>query len=56
MHIWVYENAGDREAKRAAMWKDPDWLAYVAESGKLGALEKQRNSLLTPVEFFDPPR
>lgn len=56
VHIWVYENAGDREARRAAMWKDPDWLAYVKESGKLGALARQQNSLLTPVEFFDPPR
>ena len=23
VHIWVYENAGDREAKRAAMQADP---------------------------------
>jgi hypothetical protein len=41
MHIWVYENAADREAKRAAMWADPDWLAYTVESAKLGALIKQ---------------
>ena len=54
IHIWAYENAGDREAKRAAMWSDPDWLAYAAESAKLGALEKQENILTNPVDFFPP--
>lgn len=52
MHIWVYESAGDREAKRAAMWADPDWIAYTQESAKLGALEKQDNKLFTPVSFY----
>ena len=52
MHIWVYENAGDREARRAAMWADPDWLAYIQESANLGALEAQENRLMVPVDFF----
>ncbi len=52
MHIWVYQNAGDREAKRAAMWADPDWIAYVEESAKLGALVQQENKLMRPVDFF----
>ena len=49
VHIWVYENAGDREAKRAAMWADPDWIAYTQESAKLGALEAQENKLINSV-------
>jgi hypothetical protein len=52
IHIWLYDNAADREQKRAAMWADPDWLAYVEESAKLGALEKQKNILMRPVDFF----
>jgi hypothetical protein len=52
LHIWVYENAADREAKRAAMMADPDWLAYLQESAKLGALVRQRNKLMRPVDFF----
>ena len=52
IHIWVYESAGDRETKRAAMWADPEWIAYTVESGKLGALDSQENRLMTPVEFF----
>jgi hypothetical protein len=55
VHIWVYENAGDREAKRAAMWADKDWLAYTVESAKLGALASQSNKLMTPVNFFPEP-
>jgi hypothetical protein len=51
VHIWVYENAGDREAKRAALWADPGWLAYVKKSAELGALERQSNKLMTPVGF-----
>ena len=52
VHMWVYENAADREEKRAAMWADPDWVAYTQESAKLGALERQENKLMTPVDFF----
>ena len=52
LHIWVYQSAGDREAKRAAMWADPEWIAYTEESAKLGALVRQRNILMRPVDFF----
>ncbi len=51
VHIWAYENAGDREAKRAALWSDPEWLAYTKKSAELGALIKQTNKLMTPVGF-----
>jgi NIPSNAP len=52
LHIWQYENAADREKRRAAMQADPEWIAYLEESGKLGALESQQNALMKPVEFF----
>jgi len=51
IHIWVYENAGDREAKRAALWADPEWIAYTQASAALGALDKQKNILMTPTDF-----
>ncbi len=53
VHIWVYENAGDREAKRGALWSDPDWLAYTKKSRELGALVEQSNKLMKPVSFVD---
>ena len=52
IHIWAYEDAADRARKRAAMQADPDWIAYVEESAKLGALEKQDNRLMMPAAFF----
>jgi hypothetical protein len=52
IHIWAYENAADREKRRAAMQADPEWQAFLEESSKLGALEHQQNQLMTPVSFF----
>jgi len=52
VHIWVYQNAADREARRAAMQADPAWQAYLKLSAEAGYLVSQRNQLLTPVSFF----
>ena len=56
VHIWVYENAADREKKRAAMMADPGWQDYLKRSAALGALVSQSNRLMVPVDFFDPPK
>lgn len=56
IHVWVYENAGDREAKRAALQADPDWAAYLKISREAGYLESQVNTLMTPVGFAPQPR
>ena len=52
IHIWMFEDAGDRERKRAAMWSDPEWLAYTTKSAEFGALDSQQNKLMRPVDFF----
>ena len=56
VHIWAYENAGDREAKRTAMQADPNWVKYTQESAKLGALINQENKLMTPANFYGTPQ
>jgi hypothetical protein len=38
------------------MAADPEWQAYLAESRALGALIRQRNKLMVPVDFFPQPR
>ena len=53
VHIWVYQDAADRAARRAAMQSDPEWLDYTKRSAELGALIRQQNKLMTPVDFFD---
>jgi len=52
VHIWQYQNAGDREERRTRLWQDPEWLEYVKKSGELGAMESQQNKLMKPVDFF----
>ena len=56
VHIWMYEDAGDRERRRAAMQADPDWQAFLAASAELGALEYQENKLMKPVDFLPGSR
>ena len=29
VHMWAYENAADRDAKRAEMMADPEWQVYL---------------------------
>lgn len=54
VHAWVYDNAADREQRRAAMNADPDWKAYLAENRRTGYVVAQRTSLMTPVGFCPP--
>ena len=51
VHIWVYEVAGDRAKRRAAMAADPDWQAYLKRSSEAGYLENQVTKLMLPVKF-----
>jgi hypothetical protein len=51
VHIWVYQNAADREARRAAMQADPEWQEFVRRNGEAGNLIKQENKLMTPAAF-----
>lgn len=54
VHIWQYENAGDREKRRAAMQADPQWQAYLKASREAGWLIQQDNKLMSPAPFFKP--
>ena len=52
VHVWAYKDLADRTAKRAAMWADAEWLAYVKKSGELGAMVHQENKILNATSFF----
>ena len=56
VHIWAYDDAGDRAKKRAAMMADPDWQTYLKKSSELGALVQQNNSIMNEVPFFKVKR
>lgn len=49
VHIWAFEDLADRERRRAAMWNDPEWLAYSAKV--LPWIVRMENRLLKPTGF-----
>ncbi|MEM5582658.1 NIPSNAP family protein [Roseibium sp. AS2] len=56
VHVWVYEDAADRAAKRAALAADPKWQEYLKLSSDAGYLVGQVNTILTPASFFKMPQ
>ena len=52
IHIWVYENAADREQRRKAMMDDAEWQNYLKLSREAGYLIRQENQLMQNVSFF----
>ena len=51
VHIWAYDNAADREKRRAAMQADPDWQIYLKKNREAGYLVGQVTKLMTPAKF-----
>jgi hypothetical protein len=51
IHLWVYKDAADRAARRAAMSADKDWQVYLQKTGEAGYLVGQKNNLMTPATF-----
>ena len=51
IHIWVYKDAADRAAKRAAMQADPEWHVFMQKGAEAGYLIAQRNNLMNDVPF-----
>ncbi len=49
--MWGFEDAGDRERRRAAMAEDPDWGEFARRSAEIGALRQQQDKLIKPVPF-----
>ena len=51
VHLWAYEDQGDRERRRTAMAADPKWIAFLKKSEELGLLVAQENRVLKPTDF-----
>jgi hypothetical protein len=51
VHMWGYENQGDREERRAAMAADPAWGTYLKKAAELGVLDSMENRILKPTDF-----
>ena len=51
VHIWVYQDAEDRNRRRAAMYADRDWQAYIEKNAEHGYLISQESKLMSPASF-----
>jgi len=51
-HIWAFESAADREGRRTALQRDPDWASYLEKSAQAAYLVSQENRLMVPTPFF----
>jgi hypothetical protein len=49
VHLWAYESFEDRLKRRAALFADPDWLAYIPKIVPM--LITQESKLLNPARF-----
>lgn len=50
VHMWAYEDLGQRAERRARMMADPAWQAYVKKVQPL--LVNQESRILNPAPFF----
>ena len=51
IHMWRYQDAGERERKRALLYQDDAFMSYVTEVRKI--LVRQDVRLLNAVEFAE---
>ena len=49
VQAWAYEDAADRDRRRAALWADPEWQRLGALA--LPLIQHQENRLLKPTQF-----
>ena len=56
VHIWAYADAADRETKRVAMAKDPQWREFRRHGEAADLRVHQENRILVNAPFFDLER
>jgi hypothetical protein len=51
VHLWAYADQAERESKRNAMQKDPEWQVYLKMSAETGYMQHQENRILRSAPF-----
>jgi hypothetical protein len=49
VHLWAYDSLEDRARRRAELFENPQWLAYLEKTQPL--VERQENKVLVPTPF-----
>ena len=50
VHMWAYEDLGERDRRRAALQADPEWQAYVPKNRSF--IISQESRILKCAPFF----
>jgi len=48
-HMWNYQDTNERTAARAALFEDPEWLAFLEKN--TGAVVEMNNVMLMPTDY-----
>jgi hypothetical protein len=51
MTLWAYETLNDRVERRERLFKDPEWISFLAKARPL--LVTQETRILKPATFFN---
>ncbi len=49
--MWGYDSLADREARRQAMYEDPEWQTFISEVWALDAIQSQDVMIMNPAPF-----
>jgi hypothetical protein len=49
IQLWAYESYADREARRTALWADPEWTD--PSKSTINVMQKQESQILLPTRF-----
>ncbi|WP_454909141.1 NIPSNAP family protein [Variovorax gossypii] len=53
--IWAYDSLADREARRAAMYADPEWQSFIKSVWALDAIQSQDVMIMNPAPGSPTP-
>ncbi|MGH8789367.1 MAG: NIPSNAP family protein [Cupriavidus necator] len=53
--IWAYDSLADRELRRAAMYADPEWQAFIRSVWDLNAIQTQDVMIMNPATSSPTP-
>ena len=49
--MWRYDSLADREARRTAMYADPEWQTFISGVWALDAIQTQDVMIMNPASF-----
>ncbi len=49
--MWGYKNLADREARRSALYADPEWKSFISGIWALDAIQSQDVMIMNPAPF-----